>query len=404
MGSDKKLRVTLYEVASFAASAPVNATAGELVAVDFGSFKDNPGVEFDAVNEAGFDVSESPDIPTVRAGSISGEVPIYGGSKGIDGAGSDTDPTSYYFEKGVKSCFGAAGVATFAGTTVDTGSGPGKTTDLKVVSTANAQPGQMIMVGSEPAFVKVVTDATHLGLDRDVTVYTQNTVVYGSKVFIPTQGELSGAYHYLNVEKTGRKRLYGPGRFVKLSIVKAAAKQGARYAFEFATRGIAAGLTPDTAPVNAFRGNPTMMGIGSPLHIDGTAIPVADFSVDFALANVERPATSGDGGIDGYELTDSMKASMSFTEYYNATRYTQFEAGTCAPVGFVLQRGSTAAAKARCSVGVFFWNAQFKVEPANVNGIEAMKVTAMAKRPTVAQQTSPYAATTNVVFSIMGGE
>lgn len=398
-GSAKNYRLSLSEVATYTTTAPTGGSTWIHMPVEGQPLPNlEQGVDEPVIgNTSGASVAG---YPTVKKSDISWTMPIYTGSTSFDGASGDTDPTSCFFQKGLESYFGMAASASFTGTTVASGTGAGRTAAMKVASASNLAVGMMVMVNGEGRFITAIS-GTDITLNCDLsTTPSLGDVVAGCFNFKPTLGEYA-KYLYLNAERDGHKWLLGPGKMTELSVTNLAAGGGLRYGGKYEGTTWTSGVSISSFTPNEFSGQPVVAAGGQTMIDTVTSICITDGTLNFGSNHEWRSCSNGTEGRDGTEIVHVENAGATWTEYYNATRFTQFTAQTAVPVALVFAVGSTTAAKRRGAIGVFYPNATLKVSEATQGNLVAMSVTLKANLPTSAQITAGL--TSPVYFSVAGG-
>lgn len=405
MSSAKVLRVNYSEVATRATAAPTNGSTWTHVPVlDFPLPDLQQGV--DTAQEANNTGTASLDYATVRRAPYSFSTHVFTGTKGDDGAGSDTDPSSCFMQKPLESYFGVAARnawgLTASAVTVGAASGAGKTGDLVVNSTTSIAVGDGLMIGGEIRFVEKVVDATHLTLNVDLSSSPSNaTVVYAGYNFKPTLGEYA-KYIYMDVERDGHSWLLGPGKFTGLKL-GVTAKGLLKYDWNYDGETWTSGFAPSSFVENAFTGSPVVASSGQ-VYFGTTATCISEGSIDFGVLHEDQPCATGTNGTDGLEIVGSMGAKASVKTFYAAGDFTAFGARTAQQFQFGWTVGSTAAAQARGSVAVWMPNAQVMVKEDSIQSQVGESVEIMARSPQKSTDAIIAANCTSAVYyTVFGG-
>lgn len=393
IGSAKVSGIYITEKNTFATAAPVGGdTWTQVPAID----QPLPALEqmLDTVVEGNAYGAGTAPVPTVKKSSIQLQTRVWTGSKGF---GTGTDPTTCYMQKALESYFGMAANTAFAGTTLAALSGAGKTAPIKVTSATGLAAGKFVRNGTtkEVAMVKAVS-GTDVTLDRDFTTYTAGVVLEGAFDFRPTLGQYAKAL-WMNAERDTHKRLLGAGAVFTLGLQNIAAGNALRYAFGFEFNSFAAGVTISSKTPNVFTSTP-LIAKGAELIIDGTEeVCIYDGSVEFGVAKEWVECSGGTESRDGWIITDVEGSSLSFSEYYDADRWTSYEGQTGHEVLLVHSASTGFGAAA-----VYIPNATFTVQEA-VNGKkESQTVTVKANMPTAAQVTAGF--TSPIYYGVFSGE
>lgn len=399
MTTAKYGRYSIAEVATFATDAPVaGSTWAHIPALERPIPKKTQNT--DNAQESSNDGALSPAWITTRDASIALQMRVHTGSLGFDGASGDADPTSLFAQKLLESYFGAAAYGSFTGTTISGGT----TAEPTFTSVSNLRVGDAVAIetaagGAEIRFVTKIATST-VTLDRAITAATNGLKVYGAWNFRPTLG-VYAPHHYVNCELGAEDVLLGPGRATEFKIEGLAAQQGARYSFGFAADKYAAGVTPTslTSAAVAYTGAPLVSKAGT-LAIAGTAVSCPDLSIDPGVKHAPLAGGDGANGRTGWEIV-GCEPSVDITEYFSATRWTQYEAQTGVSFVFTLPSGSTSALVKRGSLAVYIPNAQVVVEHSVVDGVAGSKVKLIGRRPTAAQIANGISLP--FYFSVFGG-
>jgi len=393
IGSAKVSGIYLIEKATFTTAAPVGGdTFTHVPAIDQPLPVLEQGTD-DAVegNEYG---ATTPPVATVKKSTLQVTTRVWNGSKVF---GTGTDPTTCFMQKALESYFGAAANTAFAGTTIAAASGLGKTTPLKVSSATGLAVGKAVRNAAtgEGAIVKAIS-GTDITLSRDFSAAAQNTVLEGAFDFFPTLGQYNKAL-WVNHERDSVKRLLGAGGAFTLQMQGVAAGNTLRYVFGLEFNTYAAGLTISSKTPNAFVTN-ALIAKGSELIIDGTEnVCFYDGQIDFGIGKEWVECDSGDEGRDGFVNTDVEGAGMTFSEYYDADRWTSHDAQSPHELMVVFYAPSGGGGAL-----VYMPNVTFKVADA-VNGKkEAQTVTVKAHMPTTAQQAAGF--TWPISYHVFSGE
>lgn len=400
MTTAKHNRVHFESVATFATTAPSSlSTMTHLPAIDA---KPPKAVQlFDDAQETAADGLQSRRYPTIKSAAWDLMVRIYTGSKMLASSGSDA--TACFCQALLENYFGAV-ANTSAGFTVAAGS---TSTIVNLADASTVAVGEALMFGGtstdgEVAFV-ISKSGNALTLDHALSTaanYTTGAEVYCAFNFVPTVGAYAPKI-YANWEGGSHSRLLGPGDVTGFKMTGLAAGDGCRYNFTLDGNTYADGITSGTHTENAFTGTP-LVAVGSPWYINGTAVAVADLEVDFGVKKEVIDATSGTNARSGMEITE-IAPSGSFTEFYNSTRWTQYQAGTPVALMFVCQVPAAGhAAKAKGSIAIYVPDAELTVEDVGHKGQRATKVTWVGKRTTAAEITAGFSAP--IRFAVFGGE
>ncbi len=385
MSSAKVNRVCFSEVATFSTAAPdASSTWTHLPAIDVALPKVVQGK--DSAQEANSRGNGSASYATHKEGSGAFQTRIYTGTKGLDGAGGDTSPSSYYLEKLISNYYGSDGSAAFTGTTVASSSGPGQSSALKVASASNMAVGMPIICGNEARVIKAISGAD-ITLDSDLATaanYANGAVVYGLKYWTPTLGNYAKCL-YFNYEEDGHSWLVGPANINDFKITNINARNGMRYDFGFAGYAWVDGVTPSSFTDNraTFSGQP-LVAVGAVVSINGVDTNCDQVTFTPGVAKSPIVATAGTNGLAGWENTEQGMPVLAFTEYYSSTRMTQYQAVSEVPVRLQVSVGSTNAAKARGTLFLFMPNAHVETEEVELNGQRALKTTITGHDPSAA--------------------
>jgi len=399
MTTAKHNRVHFESVATFATAAPTALTSmTHLPAID--ATPPKTPQNFDEANETSNDGMTSRHYATTKAAAWDLVTRIYTGSKMLASSGSDA--TSCFCQALLENYFGAAANLS-AGFTVAAGS---TDTIVNLADASTVAVGEALLFGGtavdgEVRFV-LSKSSNALTLNFPLAVaanYATGAEVYCAFNFAPTIGNYAPKI-YGNWEGSGHEWLIGPGDVTGFKLTGLAAGDGCRYNFTLDGNTFAAGITSGTHTENAFTGAP-LVAVGSPFYVNGGAVAVADLEIDFGVKHEVIAATSGTNARSGMEITECAPFG-SFTEYYNSTRWTQYQAGTSVELMFVCQVPTAGhAAKAKGTIAVLVHEAQVKVEEAVLNGQRATKVTWVGRRPEASEITAGH--TVPIRFAVLGG-
>lgn len=380
MASAHVSRLCYSHVTGFTTAAPGAGATWKQLLTD-GEPSKTKAQNSDGAQESNFYGSASRDWPTTKKSALGFKTRVFNGTLAIDGTGN---PTLAYADKPLADYHGAAATLT-PSTTVGVASGPGKTTDLVVVSSAGMAVGQGIFVGpsassaGEFAIICSIPNGTSVGLDHDLAAanYASGAVVYGCFNFFPTLGAHAD-FLYLNHESDGHVDLLGPGGMFGLKVTGLAAGDGARYEWEFeGDTWDDAGPTP-SAVTDGFQNNSIIVGKGCPVYLDNTETLVADVTFNPGLKRVWLPATSGTNGRAGTEIVARDNPTVELTEYYAAGRWTAYKNRDPFPFRAMFFGGSasTNAQKALAGVGLFMPACTVvDISEVSLDGVRAQKVT-----------------------------
>lgn len=329
------------------------------------------------------------------------------------GAALDTNPNWTFMEEALES-FHAAAVATSGpGTTLAAG---GTTSIPKLTSGTGVNVGdclgicasnQSVADNMDVVFVTALSgvDAT---VDIAVASAAAGNLVYSAFNVAPVLGEAM-PYLYLNVERSGRSWLLGPGR---INGLKWTFTPGGLLKADWSYVGDrwAAGVTPTTIYNQArsyFTGAPIKC-VGGGVWINGTRTRIANASVQFNVKHepivASSDSTSGsqtNNGRAGWELTE-MGISGDFEEYALDARFTtHMKDRTLMPLKFVWTVGTTNQTKARGTIALYVPQAQVWVEESTINGQVSQKTKWEAVDLTAAQVTAGI--TKPYYFAFLGG-
>jgi hypothetical protein len=324
-------------------------------------------------------------VVTVKRDSLQVTVRAWTGNKRF---GSGTDPTSCFLQDLLECYFGAAANSSFTGTTIAAASGPGKTTPLKVTSASGMSVGLAIRNATtkEVGFITAIS-GTDITLNRDFTTVTAAIELEGAFNFVPTIGQY-GRYPYVNHERASVKRLLGPGDVMTYQLQGLAAGNVLRHVMGLEFNTFTTGINISTKTLNAFTASP-LVTKGAEIVVGGSeAVCFYEGGVEFGVRHEWVECADGSQGRDGTIITDTEGAQMTFSEYYDATRWTDYEAQTGKDVLLSFTDENFGA------ISVWAPNATFKVVPAVNGNKEAQSVTVKFNRPTAAQVaagiTSPF--------------
>lgn len=391
MSTSKYGRYSFYELATFAADVPVAATQETHLPV-----LDRPLPKLDQATdqaqESDNDGMQSPDIATVQSGALSFQTRIYTGTKKWDGGG--TYPTSFYLKPLLDNYFGMSGGSTFVGTTVASG-GPGHSVAVVLTDATNLTVGAALMFypaagGAPEVRFATAKSSNTVTLDSDLSIAASYAV--GAKVcagfnYEPTLGGYA-KYLAINAELGSVSRMLSHGWIGGLKLQGLAAKQGARWAFDYVASRWSAGVTPsDSAayPYNVYGANPCLVTKGAPVTIDETDINCLELSVDFGCKNEEITATGGTNGCQGRELVE-YAPSVDFTTYFSAALEAKYISRATADMRIVIPVGTTDTTQNIGTMALYFPSIQVQTEHASVNGQECTKVKATGVRMTAASR------------------
>lgn len=393
IGSAKVSGIYITETATFATAAPVGGdTWTHVPAID----QPLPALEqmLDTVVEGNAYGAGTAPVPTVKKSSIQLQTRVWTGSKGF---GTGTDPTTCFMQKPLESYFGMAADTAFAGTTLAALSGPGLSSPIKVTSATGITAGKFVRNGTtkEVAMVTAVS-GTDVTLSRDFTTYSAGVVLEGAFDFRPTLGQYAKAL-WMNAERDTHSRLLGAGAVFTLGLQNIAAGNALRYAFGFEFNSFAAGVTISSKTQNTYVSQP-LIAKGAELIVDGTEeVCIYDGSIEFGVAKEWVECSGGTESRDGWIITDVEGSSLSFSEYYDADRWTAYEGQTGSNVMLVHSASTGFGA-----VAVYIPYATFTVQEA-VNGKkESQTVTVKANMPTQSQVTAGF--TSPIYYGVFSGE
>lgn len=392
IGSAKVSGIYITEKATFPTAAPVGGdTWTPVPAID----QPLPGLEqiLDSAVEGNEYGAGTAPVPTVKKSTIQLQTRVWTGSKGF---GTDTDATTCFMQKSLESYFGMDADVAFAGTTVAGSSGPGLTTPLKVASATGISVGKMVRNGTtkEVAMVTAVS-GTDITLSRDFTTYSLGVVLEGAFDFRPTLGKRDKVL-WMNAERDTHSRLLGAGGVFTLALQNIAAGNALRYAWGYEFDSFAAGVSISSKTQNTFVSTP-LIAKGAELIIDGTEeVYIYDGSVNFGVAHEWIECSGGTQSRDGIIITDVEGAQLSFSEYYDADRWSAYEAQTGSNVLLVHNNSSGFGA-----VAVYIPYATFTAAE-GVNGKkESQVITVKANMPTQAQVTAGFMSP--IYYSVFSG-
>ena len=397
-GSNSVRRYNYATVSAYTDTAPVAGDTWTHLPLE-GAPEGTREQAVDAAAVANARGNDSPDYATVKRGELGGiVVPTFGGTLGLDGAGGDTAPTSVFLDALHASYFGVAKVSA-AGTTCTT-NGVGSVADpMDVTSATGLVVGMAVQVNGQFRVITAIS-GTAIVLNADLSPAPANLdPVYASFMYKPTLGELA-SYLYINEElANGEGYLYGPGRITALSLNGLAAGNGLKWGATFQGNTWTDDVTPASFTANAFTASPLVAAAGE-VMVSGTSTCISDGSVDFGVKHQWRPCATATEGRDGAEIIGA-SPSVSVTEYFSASRLTQFTGRTGLNVMLAFSNGATNAAKARHAVVVWMPNAQAMTAGAAIDGVRGMSTSFAGRDPTSAQVTAGI--TAPIYLSIFGG-
>lgn len=392
MSTGKYGRYSYYETVGINAPAPTASSAYQhLPALDTPHPKKIQA--FDTANESDNDGSSSPVTPTVKSATMEIQTKVFTGDKTWDGGGSY--PSGFHMKQFLDHYFGVNGLSTFVGTTVASG-GPGVATPVTLTSATNLTVGSALMfypaAGGAPE-VRFVVSINGAAVTLDAELATAANYAAGATVaagfnYESVLGEYAN-YLYVNCEFGAYADLIGPLRPTSLKLQGLSAKQGLRWAIGLAASNFAAGWTPtynDGVYVySAYGATPCLVAKGAPVALDDVDTNVLELSVDFGCKNEEMPVTGGTNGVGGWFNTEHLEPTIEFTEYFNATRHTKYQAGTSMELRISVPVSATETSAKGC-VSIYMPAAQVTVEDVTVGGQLAQKVKAIGRRPTAVQK------------------
>lgn len=344
--------------------------------------------------------NDSVDYPTVRKGGISGLViPTFGGNVGLDGAGGDSAPTTVFLQALLENYFNGT-FASHAGTTTST-NGIGSSGDpLDVTSATGITVGSALMVNGEFRFVESIS-GTAVVLNQPLSAAPSNgDVVYGGFSIGVTLGNSVDHYLAINEElANGEGTQYYAGEVMALQLTGLAAGNGLKWNIGFESNTWTDEVTPSSFTANAYTAAPVVAAAGEVL-VNGTATCISDGSVDFGVRKEWVPCSTGEQGRDGVEVFGA-SPTATITEYYTASRLTQYTGRTGIDVMFAFSNGSTNAAKARHAIAVWMPNAQVMTAGAAVGNLRGMSTTFNARDPDSTQVAAGI--TSPIYLAIFGG-
>lgn len=398
--SSTSVKVNTYAlspVAAWLTAAPVNSDTWTILE-HLGDQELAKPQDVDAGQEANPYGLATNDYPTIKGGGFPSTTRIYTGTKGNDGAGSDTDPTSCYGQTRYESYFGMAAGNAFKGTTVAGTSGPGFTTPLKVTSASNLVVGMGIFVGAVGGSVGEYATITNISgtdvtLDHDIVAanYASGSIIYGGFNFYPNLGE-PAAYQYLTHTKSTGQDMIGASRVtsLKLSGLDAAAGMRLEAAFQadryYAGSGEGA-VVPSAVVANAFSGSP-LVAVGGQAMINSVARALQGASVDFPCKfdPIDTSSTAGAAQSRAGIMMSSMDGgSFDFETLYASGDWTLHGSRAPVPMSLAHHVPGTNVQQARGAIYVYCPGVQMMVEGGARKNQRTNKVKGKMVGPTAAQ-------------------
>jgi hypothetical protein len=379
VGSAKVSRVSVSETSTFTATAPTGgSTWVQVPTLD----QPLPTVEqgVDDATEGNLVGAMTAPVPTTKKSGLAITTRAWTGSKRF---GAGTDPTSCFNQKLLESNFQRAADTQFGGTTIAASSGPGLTTPLKVTSSTGMAVGKALRNATtyEVGFITAIS-GTDITLNRDFTTYTAGIEIEGAFDFKPYLGQYDKAL-WLNVKRDLHSWLLGAGAAFGCQLSGLAAGGGLRYTFPYEGNSFAAGVTISSDTDNGFQSTP-VIAKGSYVIIGGSeSICISDGSVDLSIDKEWVECAGGTQGRSGVVNTGCSKVGASWTEYYAAQRFTDYQAQTGKDVLVSFSPGTGYGA-----VSAWFPNVTFTPAEAAQGNKEAMTTTCRANLPTAAQRTA----------------
>lgn len=326
---------------------------------------------------------------TVSGGKFTIKVLAHTGTLGLDGAGGDTAPTSFPFQKLFENYMGAAVSAGFAGSTVSSG-GPNS---VVLTSATGVVVGAAHMFASGAIRVVKSMTGTTMTYDRALTTstdYDAGAPVYGAAFYKATTGQYA-KYLYITHVMNNRVNMLGPCRVTDFKMTTSAKNE---LMFEFELTGShyypGTGVTPSSIPAQTFTGLP-LVASGGEFAVGGTARAVKTISVQGPISHVEQQSATTSGaadGVSGWVAESVDKGSIEEENVIITTDVDNWLSVTAAEVSCSFTTGSTGAAKARGGFNIYAPNCTIEAPDSAMDGQRSTKNKLTPRIPVLADITA----------------